>query len=177
VSCERQTSSYRLKEMEKGRLMVRVNGRYHDVDDDDWSFDPRPCLSAYLKHAPRSHSGASPSPLSRATPRTSIDTTDIRLQTTSSCPTRHLWSFPRSSDTQPLSSWRMGWATVGLAGRLRSTQHHGGLDTEGHRIFLAENWRRRSKFEEVSFIFPNAPSIPITLVRQPPTAANTRHGR
>jgi hypothetical protein len=34
-----------------------------------------------------------------------------------------------------------------------------------HRIFLAENWRRRSKFEEVSFIFPNAPNIPITLVR------------
>lgn len=67
MSCERQTSSYRLKEMEKGRLMVRVNGRYHDVDDDDWSFDPCPCLSAYLKHAPRSHSGASPSPLSRAT--------------------------------------------------------------------------------------------------------------
>jgi hypothetical protein len=33
-----------------------------------------------------------------------------------------------------------------------------------HRIFLAENWRRRSKFEEVSFIFPNAPNIPITLV-------------
>jgi predicted esterase len=31
------------------------------------------------------------------------------------------------------------------------------------RIFLAENWRRRSKFEEVQFIFPNAPSIPITL--------------
>ncbi|KAF2130727.1 Phospholipase/carboxylesterase [Dothidotthia symphoricarpi CBS 119687] len=32
-----------------------------------------------------------------------------------------------------------------------------------NRIFLAENWRRRSKFEEVSFVFPNAPSIPITL--------------
>jgi hypothetical protein len=33
------------------------------------------------------------------------------------------------------------------------------------RIFLAENWRRRSKFEEVSFVFPHAPNIPITLVR------------
>jgi hypothetical protein len=32
------------------------------------------------------------------------------------------------------------------------------------RIFLAENWRRRSKFEEVQFIFPSAPSIPVTLV-------------
>ena len=32
-----------------------------------------------------------------------------------------------------------------------------------YRIFLAENWRRRSKFEEVKFVFPNAPSIPITL--------------
>lgn len=31
------------------------------------------------------------------------------------------------------------------------------------RIFLAENWRRRSKFEEVAFVFPNAPNIPITL--------------
>jgi hypothetical protein len=35
------------------------------------------------------------------------------------------------------------------------------------RIFLAENWRRRSKFEEVQFIFPNAPNIPITLVCNP----------
>lgn len=33
------------------------------------------------------------------------------------------------------------------------------------RMFLAENWRRRSKFEEVKFVFPSAPSIPITLVR------------
>lgn len=31
------------------------------------------------------------------------------------------------------------------------------------RIFLAENFRRRNKFEEVKFIFPNAPNIPITL--------------
>lgn len=30
-------------------------------------------------------------------------------------------------------------------------------------MFLAENWRRRNKFEEVSFIFPSAPSIPITI--------------
>jgi lysophospholipase I len=33
------------------------------------------------------------------------------------------------------------------------------------RAGLAQNWRRRNKFEEVSFIFPNAPSIPITVVR------------
>ena len=28
---------------------------------------------------------------------------------------------------------------------------------------LAENWRRRGKFEECKFIFPNAPQIPITV--------------
>ena len=33
-----------------------------------------------------------------------------------------------------------------------------------HRISLAQNWRRRGKFEEVKFIFPNAPTIPITVV-------------
>ena len=32
------------------------------------------------------------------------------------------------------------------------------------RVWLAENWRRRGKFEEVAFIFPNAPQIPITIV-------------
>lgn len=30
---------------------------------------------------------------------------------------------------------------------------------------LAQNWRRRGKFDEVAFIFPNAPAIPITVVR------------
>lgn len=29
---------------------------------------------------------------------------------------------------------------------------------------LAQNWRRRGKFDEVTFIFPNAPMIPITVV-------------
>jgi hypothetical protein len=29
---------------------------------------------------------------------------------------------------------------------------------------LAQNWRRRNKFDEVAFIFPNAPNIPITVV-------------
>lgn len=29
---------------------------------------------------------------------------------------------------------------------------------------MAENYRRRGKFEEVAFIFPNAPNIPITVV-------------
>jgi hypothetical protein len=33
------------------------------------------------------------------------------------------------------------------------------------RIGLAQNWRRRGMFDEVAFIFPNAPSIPITVVR------------
>lgn len=30
-------------------------------------------------------------------------------------------------------------------------------------MFLAETWRRKNKFEEVKFIFPNAPTIPITV--------------
>ncbi|KAL8939195.1 MAG: hypothetical protein Q9216_003489 [Gyalolechia sp. 2 TL-2023] len=29
---------------------------------------------------------------------------------------------------------------------------------------MAENYRRRGKFEEVTFIFPNAPNIPITVI-------------
>jgi len=40
---------------------------------------------------------------------------------------------------------------------------HGLGDSGAGWIFLAENWRRRSKFEEVSFVFPNAPKIPITI--------------
>ncbi|KAH7116877.1 Phospholipase/carboxylesterase/thioesterase [Dendryphion nanum] len=40
---------------------------------------------------------------------------------------------------------------------------HGLGDSGAGWVFLAENWRRRSKFEEVKFVFPNAPSIPITL--------------
>ncbi|KIW96737.1 uncharacterized protein Z519_02128 [Cladophialophora bantiana CBS 173.52] len=31
------------------------------------------------------------------------------------------------------------------------------------RVSLAETWRRRGKFEDVKFVFPNAPSIPITV--------------
>ncbi|KAF2267362.1 Phospholipase/carboxylesterase [Lojkania enalia] len=47
---------------------------------------------------------------------------------------------------------------------------HGLGDSGAGWMFLAENWRRRSKFEEVAFIFPNAPNIPITVnmgVRMP----------
>jgi len=36
-----------------------------------------------------------------------------------------------------------------------------------YRLFVAENYRRRSVFDEVAFVFPNAPNIPITLVRLP----------
>ena len=35
---------------------------------------------------------------------------------------------------------------------------------------VAENFRRRGKFEEIAFVFPNAPAIPITVVNLP---ANT----
>ncbi|KAI9744520.1 MAG: hypothetical protein M1818_002049 [Claussenomyces sp. TS43310] len=40
---------------------------------------------------------------------------------------------------------------------------HGLGDSGAGWVSLAENWRRRQKFEEVKFIFPNAPSIPITV--------------
>jgi predicted esterase len=40
---------------------------------------------------------------------------------------------------------------------------HGLGDSGAGWVSLAENWRRRSKFEEVKFIFPNAPPIAITV--------------
>ncbi|RDW80169.1 hypothetical protein BP6252_04807 [Coleophoma cylindrospora] len=40
---------------------------------------------------------------------------------------------------------------------------HGLGDSGAGWISLAENWRRRQKFQEVKFIFPNAPVIPITV--------------
>ncbi|OXV10922.1 hypothetical protein Egran_01319 [Elaphomyces granulatus] len=40
---------------------------------------------------------------------------------------------------------------------------HGLGDTGAGWMSLAQNWRRRDKFSEVSFIFPNAPTIPITV--------------
>ena len=42
---------------------------------------------------------------------------------------------------------------------------HGLGDSGAGWVSLAQNFRRRSKFEEVKFIFPNAPNIPITVVR------------
>ena len=32
------------------------------------------------------------------------------------------------------------------------------------RMPVAENFRRRGRFEEIAFVFPNAPTIPITVV-------------
>jgi len=40
---------------------------------------------------------------------------------------------------------------------------HGLGDSGAGWVSLAENWRRRQKFDEVKFIFPNAPAIPITV--------------
>ncbi|KAJ5732449.1 Phospholipase/carboxylesterase [Penicillium malachiteum] len=40
---------------------------------------------------------------------------------------------------------------------------HGLGDNGAGWMALASNWRRRGKFDEVSFIFPNAPNIPITV--------------
>ncbi|KAE9992783.1 hypothetical protein Vi05172_g13037 [Venturia inaequalis] len=40
---------------------------------------------------------------------------------------------------------------------------HGLGDSGNGWLWLAENWRRRNKFDEVKFVFPNAPNIPITL--------------
>lgn len=43
------------------------------------------------------------------------------------------------------------------------------LELVGHsdplRMPVAENFRRRGKFDEIAFVFPNAASIPITVVR------------
>ncbi|KAJ5166211.1 Acyl-protein thioesterase 1 [Penicillium canariense] len=40
---------------------------------------------------------------------------------------------------------------------------HGLGDSGAGWMALAHNWRRRGKFDEVAFIFPNAPNIPITV--------------
>ncbi|KAG2418959.1 hypothetical protein HFD88_002062 [Aspergillus terreus] len=40
---------------------------------------------------------------------------------------------------------------------------HGLGDSGAGWMFLAQNWRRRGLFDEVTFIFPNAPMIPITV--------------
>ncbi|KAJ4583431.1 hypothetical protein HRR80_003213 [Exophiala dermatitidis] len=40
---------------------------------------------------------------------------------------------------------------------------HGLGDSGAGWVSLAENWRRRGKFEDVKFVFPNAPTIPITV--------------
>ncbi|CCU82721.1 acyl-protein thioesterase 1 [Blumeria hordei DH14] len=40
---------------------------------------------------------------------------------------------------------------------------HGLGDSGDGWVWLAENWRRRHKFEEVKFIFPHAPKIPISM--------------
>ena len=40
---------------------------------------------------------------------------------------------------------------------------HGLGDSGAGWVSLAEDWRRRGKFEDVKFIFPNAPQIPITI--------------
>ncbi|PGH04195.1 hypothetical protein AJ79_07173 [Helicocarpus griseus UAMH5409] len=40
---------------------------------------------------------------------------------------------------------------------------HGLGDSGAGWLMLAQNWRRRGLFDEVSFIFPNAPAIPITI--------------
>jgi len=40
---------------------------------------------------------------------------------------------------------------------------HGLGDSGAGWVSLAENWRRRQKFDEVKFVFPNAPTIPISV--------------
>ncbi|KAH3189990.1 hypothetical protein KXX02_008804 [Aspergillus fumigatus] len=40
---------------------------------------------------------------------------------------------------------------------------HGLGDSGAGWMSLAQNWRRRGMFDEVAFIFPNAPMIPITV--------------
>ncbi len=41
-----------------------------------------------------------------------------------------------------------------------------GLGDTGHGwSFAVENWRRRQRLDEVKFVFPHAPNIPITINR------------
>lgn len=44
----------------------------------------------------------------------------------------------------------------------KPTPHNPAHD-DTYRMFLADTWRQKSKFPETKFIFPNAPSIPITV--------------
>ena len=46
---------------------------------------------------------------------------------------------------------------------------HGLGDTGAGWLPIGENFRRRGKFEEVSFVFPNAHTIPITAVCRSPS--------
>ena len=43
---------------------------------------------------------------------------------------------------------------------------HGLGDSGAGWVFLAEEWIMAKKFDYVKFVFPNAPSIPITIVRR-----------
>lgn len=52
---------------------------------------------------------------------------------------------------------------------------HGLGDSGAGWVSLAENWRRRNKFQEVKFIFPNAPNIPITVVSSNPFLLNNHN--
>lgn len=47
---------------------------------------------------------------------------------------------------------------------------HGLGDTGYGWASAVENWRRRSKLDEVKFILPHAPQIPITCVSEAPKA-------
>ncbi|KAL9072630.1 MAG: hypothetical protein Q9161_003488 [Pseudevernia consocians] len=42
---------------------------------------------------------------------------------------------------------------------------HGLGDSGAGWMPIAENFRRRGRFSECAFVFPNAPNIPITVVR------------
>jgi len=63
--------------------------------------------------------------------------------------------MPRQPSTLIVPALKRHTATVIMA--------HGLGDSGAGWVSLAENWRRRSKFDEVKFIFPNAPPIPISV--------------
>lgn len=46
---------------------------------------------------------------------------------------------------------------------------HGLGDTGRGWVSTVENWRRRQRLDEVKFILPHAPRIPITVVGQCPS--------
>lgn len=69
---------------------------------------------------------------------------------------RNPWSAPRNHIADSIAAAQDGKQPITGAS-------HQSVRSRCGRMFLAETWRNKSKFEETKFIFPNAPTIPITV--------------